>query len=257
MSYILDALRKSEQQRQATQPDTVTDRILVNPPQPKQKPAKWIAALIIGNLLVITYLFWFFTQKSPTEQQQKVVDNASKQLLPSTTAKLHLPPVLTSESRTTQKPDQSLAKQTEPKPPAPSIAQLIEARKMAEIERPIKQIPEKKPLAVKKELPKRIATAPTIRPEPSDTMPEKPAALPQKKGILALDDLPYEIRNTLPNLSINVFSYAHQPEDRFVIIDMVKYKTGQLIKGSVKLKEILPNSIVLQYGSDTFRIESP
>lgn len=257
MSYILDALRKSEQQRQAIQPDTVTDRILVNPPPPKQKSSKWVAALVIGNLLVIAYLFWHFTQKTATESTQKVAVNPDKPLLSATSTKPTLPQAVTTQNKIAQPPNPSLTKKTVPQSPSPSIAQLIEEKKMTAIQPPIKQLPEKKPIAIKKELPKRIATTPTIRPEPSDTMPEKPATLPPKKGILALDDLPYDVRNSLPNLNINVFSYANQPEERFVIIDMVKYRTGQLIKGSVKLKEILPNSIVLQYDSNTFRVERP
>jgi general secretion pathway protein B len=252
MSYILDALRKSEQQRQATNPDSVTDRILVNQPQPKQKSTKWIVALVISNLLAIGYFAWFFTQKNTHESLQKIATNPAKQLIP--TSKPQLPPVLTADSKTTPKPNQPLDSQV--KPTAPSIAQLIEARKAAEIQQPIKQVPEKKPLTtVKKELPKRSAISPEIRHESSEILPEEPTHLPIKKGILAVDDLPYEVRNTLPNLNINVFSYAQQPEDRFVIIDMVKYKTGQHIKGSVLLKEIRPDSIILQYGGSTFRIE--
>jgi general secretion pathway protein B len=132
----------------------------------------------------------------------------------------------------------------------------IKANKIADIQRTHKQLPEKKPLPVKKEpSTHKIAAAP--KPEMLETIAEKPATLSPKQGIVAVDVLPYEVRNNLPNLNINVFSYADQPEDRFVIIDMVKYRTGQLIKGSVKLKEILPNSIVLQYGSSTFRIERP
>ena len=254
MSYILDALRKSEQQRQATQPDNVTDRILVNPPQPKQKPTKWIIALVISNLLVISYFVWFFTQKNALEPQLKTAANPDKELLPSTSANPQLSQAFTPNI---QKPKQPLARQAGATSPPPSIAQLIEARKAAEIGHPVKLTPEKKPLSVKKELPKPIATAPTIGPEPSNAPPEQPATVPTKKGILALDDLPYEVRNTLPNLNINVFSYANQPEDRFVIIDMVKYKTGQHIKGSVRLKEIRPDGIILQYNGDTFRIERP
>ncbi len=257
MSYILDALRKSEQQRQATQPDTVTDRILINPPPPKQKSAKWIAALVIGNLLVIAYLFWHFTQKIPTESAQKLAVNPEKPLLPATSTKPPLAQAVATQNKIAQQPNPSLPKQIAPQSPSPSIAQLIAAKKMVEIQQPIKQIPEKKPLVTKKEPPKRIATPPTIRPEPFDTMPEKPAVSSSKKAILALDDLPYEVRNSLPKLSINVFSYANQPQERFVIIDMVKYRTGQLIKGSVTLKEILPNSIILQYGGDTFKVERP
>jgi general secretion pathway protein B len=248
MSYILDALRKSEQERQATEPNSVTDRILVSQPQPIKKPAKWIAAIIISNLLVIASFAWFFTQKAPTEPQQTVTDSQQKPLLP--------PPVTTQDAinlHSTQPP----SKEVESKSPSPSIAQLIEAKKMAAVQQPHTQIPEKKPLAIKKEPLTRKTAVKSPDAEMLETITEKPATLPSRKGILTLDELPYEIRNTLPNLTINVFSYAHQPEDRFVIIDMVKYRTGQLIKGSVKLKEILPNGIVLQYGNNTFRIERP
>jgi general secretion pathway protein B len=242
MSYILDALRKSEQQRQTIQPETVTDRILVNQPQPKQKPGKWIAALAISNLLAVAYFGWFFMHKSPTVPLQKITEH-SKSSLP--------PPIVTNQA-ITPAPAQEMA----PTLPSPSIAQLVEAKKTADIQRPNKQLPEKKPLAVKKEpSTRKIVAAP--KSEILEEVKEKPATLPPRVGILAVDELPYEIRNTLPNLNINVFSYAQQPEDRFVIIDMVKYRTGQLIKGSVRLKEIRPSSIVLQYGNNTFRVERP
>jgi general secretion pathway protein B len=248
MSYILDALRKSEQQRQATQPDTVTERILINPPQPKQKSTKWIIALVIGNLLVIAYFAWFFTQAVPkdAQHQEKVTNHPDKRLLP---------PAVTPQGKDIHKPI-SPAKREEPK--LPSIAQLLEekkvANKMADIQRPNKQLPEKKPIAVDKESVTRNGSAAPVWPENPDMMMEKPSSSPIT---LDLNDLPYEVRNTLPNLTINVFSYAQQAEDRFVIIDMVKYRTGQLIKDSVKLKEIRPNSIVLEYGNNTFKVERP
>lgn len=249
MSYILDALRKSEQQRQATQPDTVTDRILVNPPQPKQKSAKWIAALVISNLLVIAYFVWFFTQKASLELQHKnqVAGQPAKQLLS---------PSLTSQAKVTGKAEPSLPRETGQEVSSPTISQMIETQKISDIPRPKKRILDKQPLAAIKNSTPRLS-APTIPSQPADIAPEKPEIPPSKKGAVALDELPYEIRNTLPNLSINVFSYAHQPEDRFVIIDMVKYRTGQLIKGSVKLNEIRPDSIVLQYGNNTFKIDRP
>jgi general secretion pathway protein B len=249
MSYILDALRKSEQQRQATQPGTVTERILVNQAQAKQKPTKWIVVLITGNLLLIAYVAWFFTQKAPagTQSQEKAANHSAKRFLP---------PVPTPQEKLIQKAKPSTAGQERPK--LPSIAQLLEekeeAKKMADVQRPNKQPPEKKPVAVNTG---SSAPSAAVRPENHNMTMEKPAALSVTEGIPDLNALPYELRNTLPNLTINVFGYAQQPEDRFVIIDMAKYRTGQLIKGSVKLKEIRADSIVLQYGSNTFRVERP
>lgn len=260
MSYILDALRKSEQQRQAIQPDNVTDRILVNPAQPKQKPTKWIATLMIGNLLVIAYLFWFFTHKTPEEPQQKtkVADTPEQQLLPLTSEKRVLQPADIAEDRIQLTTDQPIAEPSKPTSTAPSIADIVETKKMAAIQRPsTKPIVEKKAIAPKKEAATRVDEPQPIRREAPKQVQEKPILPPQNKGTPDLNELSYEVRNTLPNLTINVFSYAQQPEERFVIIDMVKYKTGQLIKGSVTLKEIRPDSVVLQYGGDTFRVERP
>ena len=66
MSYILNALRKSEQERLAQQPDTVTDRILINPPQPRHKTSKLIIMLMISNLIVVAGFFWFARKESGT-----------------------------------------------------------------------------------------------------------------------------------------------------------------------------------------------
>jgi general secretion pathway protein B len=250
MSYILDALRKSEQQRQAVQPASVTERLLVNQPLPKQQSSKWIPALVIGNLIVAAYFVWIFTQKTGAEPQLNALGRAENQ---------HSPLPVTPQNSVSQKSNQPLPGQTKAK--QPSIAEWVETQKMTELQKPKpipdKDIPEKKPPVVKKNLHTRNATEPALQPETSEMAMEKPVRSPAKKGISGLGELPYETRNTLPDLTINVFSYAQQPEDRFVIIDMVKYRTGQLINGLIKLKEIRPDSIIVQYGDDTFKIERP
>jgi general secretion pathway protein B len=264
MSYILDALRKSEQQRQAVQPDSVTDRILVNPTQTKQKPAKWLLALAIINLLAIVFLAWFFTQKTaigpqPTGQMAGVPDKSLLPVKPKNQAAI---PTLTTPDNKNQTPLNPMDGQTKPPPRSPSIAQLVEAQKMAAMQQTNpKAAPEKKadkkPLTVKKETTTRTVEAPPKQLDMPEAAEEKPAFVNTPKGTPDLNELSYEVRNNLPNLNINVFSYDHRPEDRFVIIDMVKYRAGQLIKGSVKLKEIRPDSIVLEYGDNTFKVERP
>jgi general secretion pathway protein B len=255
MSYILDALRKSEQQRQAVEPETVTDRLLVNQPQTKEKSKTWIIALLIGNLLVITCLAWFFTKKTSIEPRQGNIASLKKQVLP-------IP--VTPEHKVIQKPTQSSPKQLEIETNLPSIAELVDGKKIPDVQTlqgtkpdPNKTEQEKKPLQAKNEQVRPVRSNQQVRVDPSQITTEKPATPPLKNAIADINDLPYETRNTLPNLTINVFSYAQLPEDRFVIIDMVKYRTGQLIKGSVKLKEIRPDSIVVQYGNETFKVERP
>ncbi len=259
MSYILDALRKSEQERQTTKPGTVTERIMVNPPQPKQKPIQWIMILAIGNFLVIAYLAWFFAYKNAPETipNVKIVTNAQQQPVPPASEKKDLQPAVIAQGRNTQ-----MAGPTIVGPPnqetLPSISQLVEAKKAVATQRPNpKTVVEKKSVAGKKEPATRYVQAEQIPHEIPGQMVEEPVNMPINNGTPDLNELPYGIRNGLPNLTINVFSYTDEPKDRFVIVDMVKYKTGQLIKGSVKLKEIRPDSIVVEYGGNTFKVDRP
>jgi general secretion pathway protein B len=87
---------------------------------------------------------------------------------------------------------------------------------------------------------------------------QKPEPAPQSANkIPYLSDLPNDFRQSVPKMAINVFVYSRDPAERFVIINMVKYKAGQLTKDEVAIKEILPKSLVLNYRDQTFQIAQP
>ena len=87
MSFILNALRKSEQERQMLHAETVTDRIVINQLQPnKSKSVKFYAALIIGNVLLIFGVFvWLrygpFTFLNTVPQATSSISLTPKELL--------------------------------------------------------------------------------------------------------------------------------------------------------------------------------
>ncbi|MBK8815305.1 MAG: general secretion pathway protein GspB [Methylococcaceae bacterium] len=242
MSYILDALRKSEQQRQATQPETMTERILVNPSQPVQKSSRWLIILVAINLIAISMMAWIFFHKN----QAETLDNAGVSTYPAADRKFH---EKTASPLVSNNPDEQ-ANQIQSKsssdvndeagPSEPSIAEMLEEKSAAvkpiEAQRTVHPTPNKKPATVKKE--KKSALTPKELPSPA----QEPSS---------------NTRTGSQKLNINVFSYAEKPEDRFVIIDMVKYKSGQHIKGDVKLKEIRSDSIVLQDEKGTFTVDRP
>ena len=51
--------------------------------------------------------------------------------------------------------------------------------------------------------------------------------------------------------------YFRSGGDSFVMIDMKKYRIGQLIQGQVELKDIRPDSLVMRYQGQTFKIKRP
>jgi general secretion pathway protein B len=254
MSFILNALRKSEQERQALKPETVTDRILLHQPQQnRSKTAKFFAFLILGNVLIIACIVWFVRNNPIT--------------VPETKAQAISKPLSAQETTVKSK---EIAKSFQPKrpvqkaePKTTSIAEWVEAQKPEAAPLPVKPVTTKKPAtntikqhAIVNKPWLSTPTTPTIAAAVKVEM-DPPEIIPVKKDIPYLVDLPFEFRQTVPNLAINVFVYSQHPEERFVMIDMVKYKPGQQIKDAMVLKEIRPESLVVVYQNQTFQIKRP
>jgi general secretion pathway protein B len=253
MSYILNALRKSEQERLAQQPDTVTGRILINQPQVRHKTSKIIILLIITNLIVVAGFFWFIRKESALKAPvivNKTITSEKIQAKP-----IAAPPIQeSSQPKTVEKRSAPLS---------PPKAEPILSRKLPAAEHPIpKSALEKKPVIVAVEDPKNglYGEPNPIEPlseEPVKTVEKPTEAAIENKGIPYLAELDPDFRRTIPELKINVFVYSDQPADRFVMIDMVKYTVGDRIKESVTLKEIRPDSLVVAYNNRIFRIKRP
>jgi general secretion pathway protein B len=250
MSFILNALRKSEQERQIVQSETVTDKILLHQtPQNRNKTGKFYSFLVTGNVLLIAFLVWFVQNNSiPTPTSDLTAQPALKSLSAQETKdNSNLMSKLTQPEKPTQKTE---AKTT-------SIAEWIETQKPEKtviIKKPTIDVTKQPSITNKTVLPTpaptEITTTANIEPSPTKT-------IFVKKGPSFLSDLPYEFRQTVPKLTINVFVYSAYPEDCFVMIDMVKYKSGQQIKDAMLLKEIRPDSLVIVYQNREFQIERP
>jgi general secretion pathway protein B len=254
MSYILNALRKSEQERLAQQPDTVTDRILVNQPQPRRNRSKLIILLIISNLIIAACFFWFVRKEPaallPVEIQKTPVPEKI-QVEPAIMPPINMVPAT--------KP---IVKKSEPA--SPSIAELAESRKASTSQLPATKPVVEKHSALDQHKPAPIKTE--LKPKPIAATQVEPVIMVEKKSevvatknktIPFLFELSPEFRHTVPELKINVFAYSENPSERFVIIDMTKYTVGQRIKESIELKEIRSKSLVVEYNDRTFQINRP
>lgn len=253
MSYILNALRKSEQERLALQPDAVSDRIMVVQPPHRNKISKLMVLLIITNLIVVACFFWFI-RKDP------VMPVPVDILKTSAPEKIQL--------KAASEPPIKLIAAPEPLikisgPASQSIAELAASRKMQ-----VSQLPSAKPVEEKKPAPAKLKPDqinPEGEPKSMVATQAEPVAIVEKNGeevtenktIPFLFELPAEFRHTVPALNINVFVYSEQPAQRFVMIDMMKYTVGDRIKESILLKEIRSDSFVVEYNNRTFRIKRP
>lgn len=90
----------------------------------------------------------------------------------------------------------------------------------------------------------------------------KPAAKPAvkkaaKPKIPFFEQLPVEVRRKFPDLNINVFVYSEDPEDSFIMINMVKILPGQDISENTKLKKIERDSMIVEFEGKKVRIKRP
>ncbi|MGZ8173058.1 general secretion pathway protein GspB [Methylobacter sp.] len=245
MSFILNALRKSEQERQASQAENVTDKILLpQPPQNRSNTTKLLVFLLIANVLVIAGSVWFVRNNLMSTPDARAPT---------------ISPVLSAQDAKLE--PKAIAKSTQSKRPAQkaeseitSIAELIDKEKPEPAPLPV--ITKKtaadtiKQPAITNNSELQMQATPVIAPVASET-------IPAIKGIPLLSDLPFEFRQALPKFTINVFVYSQDPEERFIMIDMVKYKPGQQIKDAMLLKEILPDGFVIDYQNRVFKIKRP
>lgn len=250
MSFILNALRKSEQERQALQSENVTDKILLaQPPQNRSKATKLLVFLFIANVVVITGIVWFVRNNLMSTPGTTV-----SAILPPTSSQAAKP-----EPKAVTEPTQPERSAQNAEPEITSIAELIDREKPAPAPLPVKPVVTKKPAV---EAVKQAAifdnSEPQIQSAPAvEVQADEPEIMPVTKGIPFLSDLPFEFRQKVPKFTINVFVYSQSPEERFVMVDMVKYKPGQQIKDAMLLKEILPDGFVAEYQNQAFKIKRP
>jgi general secretion pathway protein B len=250
MSFILNALRKSEQERQALQSENVTDKILLaQPPQNRSKATKLLVFLFIANVLVITGIVWFVRNNLMSTPGTTV-----SAILPPTSSQAAKP-----EPKAVTEPTQPERSAQNAEPEITSIAELIDREKPAPAPLPVKPVVTKKPAveavkqaAISDNSEPQIQSAPAV-----EVQADEPEIMPVTKGIPFLSDLPFEFRQKVPKFTINVFVYSQSPEERFVMVDMVKYKPGQQIKDAMLLKEILPDGFVAEYQNQAFKIKRP
>ena len=252
MSFILNALRKSEQERKIRHPESLENRILEKQGDVQKKNSVWLIVLVIINAFFLIYLFWSSTKEDITKgiEKQTIVVEKSK-IKDENKVNTPLPnPV--KPSIKTQISIAELLKEKQTSKDKEKPEQLIENLAGNDI----KEEPEQQNLQIV-ELEKKPVITTTLVEEPIlETVTEKISREVQQENVPPfLSELDYDFRRIIPEVDINVFVYSEIKEDRFIMIDMKKYLPGQQLDSGMKLKEIRLNSIVVEYKNRVFQIQ--
>ena len=287
MSFILNALKKSEEERQNVQSDPVQDRVLDRDDIVKKKKPLWLIILSLANLCLLFYFIWLFLlkdepdtskEKTPhiTEKSNEIVEN--KKVVTQAAVQVAKAKKIVKPVRERGKPKAPLSWKDKVVKPIKTNKQHVVNKTKVEI-RPkqrkenqfsISQRIEKK----RNETNKRKQTAfrtkavdnqQTIKKEnspfakrtyvPPSTTDYVETVEQNRSNPPYLSGMSYEFRRKVPHIQINVFVYSEKEEDRMVMIEMRKYQAGMEIAKNMILKEIRKNSIIVEYDGKVFQIK--
>lgn len=260
MSYILEALRKSERQRREVEEQPLARLAAV---RPSRERSRWRIALLtfsaLTNIAVLVYLM-----APAVSTQRKATSPVAEQAARPNGAEAAQPAVAISDRRsvTADVPAGTESKEivasravaqatAKSKPPVASSA-----GKAASPSRPTRDNPRQRANTTSAE---RGAPfdAEFAEPESGDLeQPVRAEVLPAPERPSSRE--PVEPADGLPRPRINVYAYTARVDgDRFVIIQNRKYREGDRIEGGPVVRRIEENGMTLEFAGQTYRIPRP
>ena len=232
MSYILEALKKVDQERDiGAVPDLATPQ---EAKRPQTRSYRW--PWIIVTLLSINAVLVAMLLKDKFAEDAEVPVTAQVQLERQT--------ALINDQRV--QPIQQTSEAPISEAPTP--------------EKPV--LPENEPILSAGEL--------VMLPEPAYLQDSKPLTLPEEELDMQMDamatakdnsqlqswyELPQEFRNRLDLPRLDVHVYSEEPRRRFILVNQEKYREGERLASGLVLEEILPDGMVMSYQGERFRVE--
>jgi general secretion pathway protein B len=216
MSLILEALRKSEAERQRAQaPGLHAPAPVHRPPTARPGWGPWVAVLIGAALLAGT---WWVNRPAP----------------PPVTPTVAAAPPPRTEPATASAPAEPALVEPPPAPVVPAPQPVPDPP--ADLGEPVEPPPA--PVVV---APEPVAPPP---PEPEPAPAEAPAP-PTAEALPTLASLAPAERAALPPLKVSMFVWSQEPARRFAIVDGNRVGEGALLAGGT-VAEIRPDGVVLE-----------
>lgn len=215
MSYILDALRRADSERERgtvpgirAQPVPPASAAADATPR-SAKPAAWLIGGL--SLALVGSLLWQFMSRDDATREIVAVQ-APRPAVPAAPLQAALPPALSAV----------------PAAPAPAVA-----------------APRPEPTR---------KAAPPASTRTAAKSPAPPAETSAEARVHSLQELPDEVRNELPALSIGGSIYSEHPANRFLIINGQTFRENDKIAPDLVLEQIGLKAAVLKHKNHRYRL---
>lgn len=247
MSYILDALKKSERERKrGTVPDVLTVQEGLQPSAKKRSlwPVFVITALFLNAVLL---LWWFAPWKADSQRTAAVKPPVHRQ--PQDSVKTEALP--------------GSAKEELPRPTAQDAeihagspkSRAVTGTEVTKLPKPSSGlVPDRQPDPGSREKDSGKAKKDERREESIPSEQPVAALPPAENRIYRLKELPDPLRKTLPDFSISAFLYSATPSSRMVRINGQMLHEGEELSPGLQLEEITPDGVIMSCRTYRFSI---
>jgi general secretion pathway protein B len=228
MSFILDALRKSDAERQ----QQVTPGLATAQQRVAKNPRNlWIPLLVVVLMLNAVLFGWFYLAgKAETGAQPTAATSAVSTRPPDT--------------RSLRKEASETPATTPSRVPAASSDESPRSKTASEPRLPVANEPT---LDVTPALP--IVSSEAPRMDGEEAMENIQPSLPRFEQLLVAGII------SMPQLHIDMHVYASEPKKRFVFINMNKYREGERLSEGPVVEEITSTGAILNQQGNRFTLE--
>jgi len=241
MSYILEALKKAQAERQLGNAPSIhapAPSYTVVAAHGSRKPL--VVGLAAGAIVVALGAVFLLRQPAPAPAVQAASAPAPAPLPVAEPVAVPAPPPLAA---------------TPAAPPAP----VAPARPAAPVMPEKAPAPERfaaEPPAAKTEPPPRAAPAEPVseppRPVPVAAAPA-PAA-PLDEGIGPLQSLPEAVQRDVPKVAFGGYIYSPNPAERLLLVDKMLRREGEEVAPGLVLERLLPKAAIMNFRGYRYRV---
>jgi general secretion pathway protein B len=245
MSYILDALRKLEQNRQHEESLTFLT-FQGQAPRKRKRHRLWPYLLFVVLMLNAVVIFWWIGPwQSPGKKSMTTEPTAVHGVKPAipTSAPTRIPVADGVQSRASAEKPIVVPKEVKEQPR--STNRDIIATTRSAVQQP--PAPKQAPIAEEASVPfKKPSPAPPVRAE---------ATPPADGRMLKLADLPTSVAGGLPEFKISLHYYIAEPHARVVWINDRTLHEGDYLSEGLKVEQIYERGVVMNYRGWRFQLE--
>jgi general secretion pathway protein B len=232
MSYILEALKKSDQQRQRGTTPTlqVTQLTVAAHKRPMFIYYGLFAAVLLVTGIIIGWLRPWQPEQPPFGTEPPAAESPisiSQQAAPAPWSAPHEMPGKTAQEI-----------------PAPNLTRAVQA------------VPVTSAMKPSNPALNSSGTRSTAAPIPDKAMPEKSAGIAgvaQEQKAIPLNELPLAIQQEIPAITVQLHSYSSKPSERLVYINSSKLREGESLRSGLRLEQITPDGMIFSYKGYRFQ----